>query len=294
MLQYLKSTDVQQRTAASKALARSIDLNHSTFSNIFDQLQAEYRKEAAPKVPQRDAYGMLKKADLTDQWEARSGIALAFREMTKVFETAQIVPFMEFMIRDGALGDRNAAVRQQMVESGTALIAARGSEKVEDLMKLFEFTLETSDKASERSDWINEAVVVLYGSLARHLKKGDLRLQSVVGKLLNALSTPSESVQFAVAECISPLVPLLGSEISKHVQQMLDQMFQYKQYATRRGAAYGLAGIVRGKGISALREFRIMSLLKGAIENKKDQNSRQGALFGYELLSLILGRTFEP
>jgi hypothetical protein len=294
MLPYLKSTDSQLRTAASKALAHSIQLNSFTFASIFDQLQVEYRKEAEPKVPQRDAYGMLKKMDLSDSWEARSGIALAFREMTKVFDTSQIVPFMEFLITDGPLGDRNATVRQQMVESGTAIIAARGREKVEDLMKLFEITLETSDKASERSDWINEAVVVLYGSLARHLEKGDPRLQSVVEKLLNALSTPSESVQFAVAECISPLVPLLGAEVSKHIQRMLDQMLQAKQYAARRGAAYGLAGIVRGKGIVALREFRIMSVLSGAIENKKDQNSRQGALFAYELFSLILGRVFEP
>jgi hypothetical protein len=294
ILPHLKSADVQLRTSASKALAHSIQLHPSTFASIFELLQVEYRKEAEPKVPQRDAYGMLKKVDLTDPWEARSGVALAFKEMTKVFDTAQIVPFMEFIIQHGPLGDRNATVRQQMVDSGTAIIAARGSEKVEDLMKLFELTLETSDKASEQSDWINEAVVVLYGSLARHLKKGDARLQSVVGKLLNALSTPSESVQFAVAECIAPLVPLLGTEISKHVQRMLDQMFQAKQYATRRGAAYGLAGIVSGKGLSALREFRIMSLLKAAIENKKDQNSRQGALFAYELLCLILGRTFEP
>jgi hypothetical protein len=33
---------------------------------------------------------------------------------------------------------------------------------------------------------------------------------------------------------------------------------------------------------------------QGAIENKKDQNYRQGALFAYELLSLVLKQTFEP
>jgi len=37
-----------------------------------------------------------------------------------------------------------------------------------------------------------------------------------------------------------------------------------------------------------------MSTLKGATENKKDTNQRQGAFMAFELLSLILGSIFEP
>lgn len=294
MLTHIENPDSQLRNAAARALAHSVQIKPSTFGQTLDTLQAKYAEAAKPKVPERDAYGMVKKAIVTDDWEVRSGIALSFRYLADLFESNRIVPFMDFLIQGGALADRNATVRRQVVESGTTLIAQRGQEKVEELMKLFESTLETSDKASEQSDWINEAVIVLYGSLARHLKKGDSRIQSVIEKLLNALSTPSETVQFAVAECIPPLIQLVGAETGGYVQRLMDELFQSKKYAARRGAAYGLAGIVRGKGVNALKEFRIMTHLRSATEDKKDPNHRQGALLAYELFATILGRVFEP
>ena len=51
---------------------------------------------------------------------------------------------------------------------------------------------------------------------------------------------------------------------------------------------------MKGKGIAILREARVLSTIRGATENKKDVNERQGAFLCYELLSLILGRVFEP
>ncbi|KAI5284484.1 translational activator of GCN4, partial [Ascosphaera atra] len=160
-------------------------------------------------------------------------------------------------------------------------------------MVILETTLETSDKGSEQSDWLNEAVIVLYGSVARHLQKGDPRVDTVIQRLLAALSTPSETVQYAVAECLPPVVRLTNNS-GEYIKQMLDQLLNTSGYAARRGSAYGLAGLVRGKGISAIRQYRIMSYLQDAFEEKKDANKRQGAIMAYELFSLILGRIFEP
>lgn len=294
MIKYLEHPDRQIRAAGARALAALIEVDKSTFKDTLLALQEKYSYEARPKVPERDAYGMIKKMDVADHWGVRSGIALAFQAMSTVFDEAAIVSFVTFLIERGPLADQSGTVRQEMTESGTNLIASRGQEKVEPLMDLFEKTLESSDKASEQSDWVNEAVIVLYGSLARHLQSGDPRLEAVISKLLATLQTPSETVQYAVADCLPPLIKLVGPKTSTYVQQMLDQMMHSKKYAARRGAAYGLAGIVRGKGVSALREYRIMSLLRSASDNKKDPNSRQGGLLAYELLSLLLGRTFEP
>jgi hypothetical protein len=232
--------------------------------------------------------------DLSDPWESRSGIALAFKAMALIFDSSKLVPFVAFLIQDSAVGDRNPVVRDEMIDSATTVIAAHGGDKVEELMNMFEAALDESDKSSEVSDLVNEAVVILYGALARHLRDGDDRVPKVVQRLLLTLSTPSETVQYAVAGCLPPLIRNSSQTTSEYVQSTLDQLLQSKKYAARRGAGYGLAGIVSGKGILALREYRIMSTLKAAIDNKKDQNQRQGALFAYELLSLILGRTFEP
>ncbi|KAL4779325.1 armadillo-type protein [Aspergillus varians] len=294
LIPYLDSQDANLRGAAARALAHAIESNPSVFGGIISQLQSKYEFEIRPKEPEKDKYGMPKNVDTLDHWESRSGIALAFEAMQNLFEGEQIVSFLRFLIERGPLIDRSGVVRAQMADSGKSVIAMRGQEKVEELVKLLETTLETSDKGSETSDLLNEAVVVLYGSLARHLESNDPRLQTVIKRLLATLPTPSESVQSAVSECLPPLVRLAGPKSGQYAQEMLDQLLQTKKYATQRGAAYGLAGIVKGRGISTLREFRVMSHFQDASENKKEAHQRLGALLAYELFAAILGRTFEP
>ncbi|MCJ1397879.1 translational activator of GCN4 [Xylographa trunciseda] len=294
IIPYLASTDRQLRRAASRALAGCVTEDVSVFPLVLERLEDEYREKAKPRIPERDEYGMIKKTDLSDPWENRSGIALAFKELAATWDLGKLVSFIEFMIYDSAVGDRNPSVRDDMISSATAIISVHGGERLEELMTMFERALESTGKDGEISDLVSEAVVILYGALARHLKSGDDRVPKVVQRLLQTLSTPSETVQYAVSSCLPPLIRTSIRDTPDYVQQVLDQLFQSKKYAARRGAAYGLAGIVSGKGVSALREFRIMSTLKSAIDNKKDPNYRQGALFAYELLSLILGRVFEP
>jgi hypothetical protein len=294
MLSYLESSDKQLRRSAARSLAQAVKLQPSVFEDVLTRLEGSYLELAKPRVPQLDEYGMPKKTDLADPWEARNGIALAFKELSIVFEEKLLDSFLKFLIEQGPLGDRNANVRDEMIDAATTIIALNGKNKVEELMTTFEHTLKAPDKGSEFSDRVNEAVILLYGALARHLKAGDARVPQVVERLLMTLSTPSEAVQYAVAECLPPLVRASSEKTSEYVQQTLDQLFNSKKYAARRGAAYGLAGLVRGKGVAALREYRIMVTLKGGIENKKDVNHREGALLAYELLSIILGRIFEP
>ncbi|KAF2203113.1 translational activator [Delitschia confertaspora ATCC 74209] len=291
---YLDSLDKQLRRAAARSLGETIAKFPDSFNGLLTKLEEEYVEKAKPRVPERDEYGMPRKVDLKDPWESRDGIALAFKEIAPGFKDDDLMSFMHFMVYDGPLGDRNATVRDEMIDASTTVITTKAQSKVEELMKLFEDALEGPDRGSEMYDQVNEAVIILYGALGRHLKAGDERVPKVVRRLLATLSTPSETVQYAVAQCLPPLVRASEQETDNYIQQMMDQLLQSKKYAARRGAAYGLAGIVRGKGLAVLREYRIMSTLEGATENKKDVNQRQGAFLAYELLSLILGRIFEP
>ncbi|KAI4261804.1 MAG: hypothetical protein L6R42_003005, partial [Xanthoria sp. 1 TBL-2021] len=291
---YLASKDSQLRRASSKALAACIGDQPSKFLETLHDLENQYIEQAKPRLIERDEFGLPKKTNLEDPWEARSGIALAFKALAIKFQVHELVPFAHFLITNRVLADRNPTVRDQMIESATTIINMKGGNSVERLMSVFESTLDEGKKDSQVSDSLNEAVVVLYGAMGRHLPDGDERVVKVVKRLFSTLSTPSESVQYAVAGCLPPLVRASPSHTSDYIQAMIDQLLQSKEYAARRGAAYGLAGIVSGKGVSALREYRIMSTLRTAAENKKDQNHRQGALLAYELMSQILGRNFEP
>jgi hypothetical protein len=293
MLPYLDSPDKQLRRATARAIGEIVIKFPQTFDDLLKTLRETYQERAKPRVPERDEYGMPRKVDLRDPWESRDGIALAFKEMTPAFSADGLADFLNFLVYEGPLGDRSAAVRDEMIEAATSIITAKAQSKVEPLMELFENALEGPDRKSEMYDQVNEAVIILYGALGRHLSAGDKRVPKVVQKLLATLSTPSETVQYAVAQCLPPLVRTSEQEVSNYVNQMMEQLFS-KKYASRRGAAYGLAGIVRGKGLGVLKEYRIMSTLKGASENKKDVNQRQGVYLAYELLSLILRRLFEP
>jgi hypothetical protein len=294
VLPYVEQEDKQLRRAAAKCLAEGVIKFPHTFDKLMQHLRDEYIDKAKPRVPERDEFGLIRKTDLRDPWECRDGIALTFKHLAPTFPVSEIVHFMEFMIHSGPLGDRNDTVRGEMIDSGIAVIAARGKSKVEELMQLFEKALERSAKGSEIEDKVNEAVIVLYGALARHLKHGDQRVPKVVQRLMDTLDTPSETVQYAVSECLPPLVQASDQKVPEYIEQMIEKVLKGKTYAVRRGGAYGLAGIISGKGIIALREYRILSSLKGAAENKKDQGQRQGAFLAYELLSMILGRVFEP
>ncbi|KIW75546.1 hypothetical protein Z517_10288 [Fonsecaea pedrosoi CBS 271.37] len=291
---FLFSSARSTRAAAARALAQALVQIPSKVDSVLASLEESYRTEAQPLVPKRNKFGIVQKGDLVDQWEKRSGLALAFKELSSVLSESALVPFMNFLVSDGALSDRNATVRAEMVETGTVFVATRGKDCLEPLMGLFEKVLQGPDKGTEESDWVNEAVIVLYGSLARHLPDGDKRTGNVIQKLLDTLSTPSESVQYAVANCLPPLVRPSSVDAGPYITALLDQLFHSKKYAVRRGAAYGLAGVVKGKGVAALRQHRVMVALRSASENKKSPEERQGAMMAYELLSLLLGRTFEP
>lgn len=72
------------------------------------------------------------------------------------------------------------------------------------------------------------------------------------------------------------------------------QLLDSTVYGERKGAAYGLSGLVKGLGILYLKQLNIMSTLQEAIQDKKNYRHREGALFAYEMLCSMLGRLFEP
>ncbi|KAI1291589.1 armadillo-type protein [Xylaria venustula] len=294
LLPYLESKDAQLRRAAARALAATCKEFPSTIPDTLLRLRSSYKELAKPRVPQLDEYGMPKKADLADPWEARHGIATAFKELASHLDKLQIDEFLNFLVESGPLSDQNAMVRSEMLEAALAAIDLHGKALVDKLMKTFERTLSEPDKGSEAADRVNEAVIIMYGALARHLKPGDAKIPGVLERLLATLSTPSETVQYAVAECLPPLVRTCSDRSSKYFDQVLETLLSSKNYAAKRGAAYGLAGLIRGRGISVLREYRILISLKSATENKKESQYREGAFIAFELLPTILGRLFEP
>ncbi|KAH9643416.1 hypothetical protein HF086_016705 [Spodoptera exigua] len=74
----------------------------------------------------------------------------------------------------------------------------------------------------------------------------------------------------------------------------MKQLLTAEKYGDRKGAAYGIAGIIKGLGILSLKQLDVMGKLTEAIQEKKNFKYREGALFGFEMLCYKLGRLFEP
>lgn len=127
-----------------------------------------------------------------------------------------------------------------------------------------------------------------------------------------------------MASCLPPLVPAIKEDAAGIVRNLLQLLLESDKYAERKGAAYGLAGLVKGLGILALKQQDIMTTLTDAIQDKKNFRRREGqwsfpntrvwfvhlssfcldftttfslflgALFAFEMLCNMLGKLFEP
>ena len=231
--------------------------------------------------------------DRSDPWPARLATAQTFKNLAPLFTVDAVEPFFIFLIQDRALGDHEAAVRKEMLSAGSRVIELHGAICLASLIGIFETNL-TASASSKTDDFIKEAVVILFGRLASHLDASDSRLPGIVDRLVEALKTPSEQVQIAVSECLSPLVPLIQLRLPDLIGYLFHELFDSPKYSQRRGAAYGLAGTIKGIGIGGMKAHNVMARLRAASEEKKRYEPRQGIMFVFETFSTALGRLFEP
>ncbi|KAF9561868.1 ARM repeat-containing protein [Agrocybe pediades] len=296
LVDYLDHENAYVRSSVAASIAEAVAQWPQSVAKTVLTLEDYYRDKAKVLAPEFDQYGMViaSSLDRSDPWPARVAVAQAFRLLAPSFTEAEVEPFFKFLIEDEALGDRTPDVRRGMLSAGTTVIDLHGKSRLAALIKMFENRLENSSLSSESDDFIKEAVVILFGRVARHLDAADSRIPEIVDRLVDALKTPSEQVQIAVSECLSPLVTLMRPRLPALVDSLFDQLFNAPKYASRRGAAYGLAGVIKGTGISGMKEFDVISRLKAAAEEKKRYEPRQGVMFAFETLSATLGRLFEP
>ncbi|XP_035228033.1 eIF-2-alpha kinase activator GCN1-like [Stegodyphus dumicola] len=280
------------RQAAADALAALFPDFPEYIAPTIEKLLEIYHEKLYLPPPVLDSLHRVVSESPPDMWEARSGIALALGKMAPFLNVDQIINLMSFFVPEG-LGDRHQTVRKHMLDAAVAIIDVHGKNALADLLPVFDNFM---DKAPDNSsyDAVRQSVVILMGTLARHLDKDDPRVKPIIIKLIEALSTPSQQVQEAVANCLPPLVPAIKDEAPSLVNTLLQLLLESSSYGERKGAAYGLAGLVKGLGILSLKQLNIMNTLTTAIQNKKNFKHREGALFAFEMLCNMLGRLFEP
>ncbi|GJQ71586.1 hypothetical protein Trydic_g11289 [Trypoxylus dichotomus] len=277
--------------AIAECLAALLAENRDLLKGVLTELVDLYKSRLDLIPPKLDEFGREVEKPI-DVWEPRRGVALALTTIAPLLDNDVIGDLIEFFVST-SLSDRKEKVRKEMLTAALKIVDLHGKDTVSTLLPVFENFLDKTSK-SAHFDAVKQAVVVLMGSLARHLDKDDLRIKPIVMRLISALSTPSQQVQESVANCLPFLVPSIKEEAPGFVNKLLHQLLKSDKYGERKGAAYGLAGLVKGMGILALKQLDIMTKLTDAIQDKKNYKHREGALFAFEMLFQMLGKLFEP
>ncbi|XP_077511063.1 lethal (3) 80Fj [Amblyomma americanum] len=280
------------RSTAALALKSLLQAFPDRLHEVLLQLMDAYREHLQRPEPVRDSFGRVIMERPPDVWEPRSGVGLALGQLAPLVPPAAVSELMEFYVHE-ALSEPHPVVHKALLDAATALVDFHGNSKVNTLLPLFERFLDDAPR-DQSYDQVRQSVVILMGTLARHLDKDDQKVKPIVNRLIDTLATPSQQVQEAVATCLPPLIPAIKDEAPALVQKLLTQLLNSEQYGERRGAAYGLAGLVRGLGILSLKQLDIMNTLTEAVQDKKNARRKEGALLAFEMLCSVLGRLFEP
>ncbi|XP_009587833.1 protein ILITYHIA isoform X1 [Nicotiana tomentosiformis] len=278
----LSHVNYNVRVAAAEALAAALDESPDTIQECLSTLFSLYIRDVGSGEDNID-FG----------WIGRQGIALALLSVADVLRAKDLPVVMTFLI-SRALADPNADVRGRMINAGIVIIDKHGRDNVSLLFPIFENYLNKKASDEEKYDLVREGVVIFTGALAKHLAKDDPKVHAVVEKLLDVLNTPSEAVQRAVATCLSPLMQAKQEDAPSLVSRLLNQLMKSDKYGERRGAAFGLAGVVKGFGISCLKKYGIVKALHEGLADRNSAKSREGALLAFECFCEKLGKLFEP
>lgn len=270
------------RLAAAEALAAALDDWPDYMQESLSTIFSLYNRDVG-----------VGSANIDVGWLGRQGIALALHSAADILRTKDLPIVMTFLI-SRALADPNADVRGRMINAGIVIIDKHGKDNVSMLFPIFENYLNKKPLDEEKYDLVREGVVIFTGALAKHLEKDDPKVHTVVEKLLDVLNTPSEAVQRAVSTCLSPLMQSKHEDAPALVSRLLNQLMKSEKYGERRGAAFGLAGLVKGFGISCLKKYGIVAVLQEGLVDRNSAKCREGALLGFECLCETLGKLFEP
>uniref|UniRef100_A0A0N4ZKM4 Translational activator GCN1 n=1 Tax=Parastrongyloides trichosuri TaxID=131310 RepID=A0A0N4ZKM4_PARTI len=258
---------------------------------IINMLFDLYVKHSKIVEAQYDSVGRLLMGEY-DEWEKRSGIAEALQKLTTVIEQNEAFEVLKNIV-DMGLVDHNDSVRQSMLKVAETLITKYGKINVNEFYPFLESKL-ASLSSDANDDIMRQGLVILLGTLTKYLDSDDSKILEVLMKLMTTLTTPSQPVQESVCSCLPALIAKRPEDGKVLLKSMLTSAAQFPTYGERRGAAYGVAGIVKGLGIRSMKEQQIDVFLKKGFSNKKDANMKEACCLLMEMLGYALGQAFEP
>ena len=293
------------RQSAARAIALAIAEVPESAEQVFESLQSLYTENPTHfgsdnPLPERFSLLNEESSEGFYSWMVREGVALTLGEAAAMVSADDVEPLFEFLVTR-PLGDPVDAVKDAFLNTTLKLIDELGAEHANSIFPILEDFLAFPDAQGEEEvfvqDRARQSCVVCLGGLAQHLPVEGGKPQEIMDRLLASLSTPSEAVQQSISKCLPGLVKVQKDRAEELLSRLLQVIAEASGHAERRGAAYGLAGLVKGLGLSSLKQHQIIPKLSEMVDpkvNKKNNLSREAALWAFECLCKTMGRLFEP
>ncbi|VDN06761.1 unnamed protein product, partial [Thelazia callipaeda] len=291
IMNHIVSEHLFLRNSASAALGNLQKEFPQIMMPVLEKLNTLYSDYRTVQPPVYDEIGRLIQ-DAVDRWKSRSGIAKALNVLASSISREFVTCFIKIIVPDG-ISDINQECRKLMLAAAIEVIKIYGQVEMTFFLPFFEEMLDSVPNSKDFDD-LRQGLVILMGTLAQHLNSSDEKVCTIVARLIESLSTPSQQVQEAVSKCLPPLVPAIKDSARELIASLSCLLVQAVSYGERRGAAYGIAGLIKGLGMSALREFELIKFFLTCLANKKNAHHREGALLAFEILCSTMGKLFEP
>ncbi|KAK8789928.1 hypothetical protein WA158_006708 [Blastocystis sp. Blastoise] len=287
-----KSKDI--REMAARALVGGIKEIPESFPIVFSKLQ-EMITECFKKATEL-------RVDINTYEEDRYIVfyTLSNGGTEHSFSTSDILKILDYIFNKGIV-DVSSIVAEIANTAGENIVDTYGDECCDILMNYLENKLSSlkddqtkSKEDLERNDCQRETAVVLIAHAVVHLPGTDSRILSTVDTLMNTLSTPSESVQEAVAKCFYLLFKLdsVKQVADKYITLLKQRMFENEDFAERRGACRGITSIFKALSISYMNQYHFLDYINELCNSKNDY-SKEAGLYAIQFLSKDFGPILE-